>query len=915
MAQLMQQQHHTTPQPPAQQQSLAPRDPELIMDALSGSISEFRYDAESGATFQAWYSRFEDLFVQDASRLDDSAKIRLLTRKLGTAEHARYANFILPCLPRDLTFDETVSKLKKLFGTVESLSSKRYKCLQTAKERNEDLLPFACRVNRACNDFQFASMTEDQFKCLMFVCGLREEVDNDVRTRLLARIEDRPDLTLEQLSAEGQRLTGLKVVSTMFATGKEEKVLALQSENKQRSAQKNERTNQRHPDRSSPASKPPRPCWLCGDSHWVRECTYGSHKCQDCGRFGHREGHCSSSGRKKKFIRSHKRTSTATRVVVVNVRNIHKRKFVNIQIGNKSASLQLDTGSDITIVGRKTWKQLGMPPLTTAKVHAKTASGTRLQLDGEFEAKVTINGVTKSATIRVVPSNLQLLGADFVDIFSLGTLPMDQFCNRVECESAKWESRFPTVFNGTGLCTKASIKLQVKENVRPTFCPKRPVAYAMQTTVEKELDRLEALNVITPVDYSDWAAPIVVVRKGNGSIRICGDYSTGLNSALQSYEYPLPLPDDIFAKLAQCKFFSKIDLSDAFLQVEIDAKYRPLLTINTHRGLYHYNRLPPGIKIAPAAFQQLIDTMLAGLRGTSGYMDDVIVGGKTESEHDENLLNLFHRIRDYGFTIRAEKCAFKTHQIEYLGFIVDCRGLRPNPAKIEAILKLPAPTNVSEVRSFLGAVNYYGRFVPKMRDLRYPLDVLLKNETSFIWTRECERAFKHFKEILSSDLLLTHYDPNAEIVVSADASAVGLGATISHKFADGSLKVVQHASRALTKAENNYSQIDREGLAIIFAVKKFHKMLYGRHFRLQTDHRPLLRIFGSKKGIPVYTANRLQRFALSLQLYDFSIEYVPSTKFGNADLLSRLISEHAKPDPEYIVASTELEKDRRCERY
>ncbi|XP_052896596.1 uncharacterized protein K02A2.6-like [Anopheles moucheti] len=520
-----------------------------------------------------------------------------------------------------------------------------------------------------------------------------------------------------------------------------------------------------------------------------------------------------------------------------------------------------------------------------------------------------MNGTTKFVTIRVFPSDLELLGADLVHNFSLGTIPMDAFCNRIEGESAKWESRFPAVFNGTGLCTKAKIHLQVKENVRPTFCPKRPVAYAMQATVEKELNRLESLNVITPVDYSEWAAPIVVVRKGNGSIRICGDYSTGLNSALQSYEYPLPLPDDIFAKLAQCRFFSKIDLSDAFLQVEIDAKYRPLLTINTHRGLYHYNRLPPGVKIAPAAFQQLIDAMLAGLKGTSGYMDDVIVGGKTEREHDENLLNLFRRIQEYGFTIRAEKCALKMQQIEYLGFIVDRRGLRPNPAKIDAILKLPAPTNVSEVRSYLGAVNYYGKFVPKMRDLRYPLDVLLQNESKFIWTRECERAFTQFKDILSSDLLLTHYNPNAEIVVSADASSVGLGATISHKFADGSVKVVQHASRALTKAEEKYSQIDREGLAIIFAVKKFHKMLYGRHFRLQTDHRPLLRIFGSKKGIPVYTANRLQRFALSLQLYDFSIEYIPSAKFGNADLLSRLISEHAKPDPEYVIASTELEDD------
>ncbi|XP_055615053.1 uncharacterized protein K02A2.6-like [Toxorhynchites rutilus septentrionalis] len=409
----------------------------------------------------------------------------------------------------------------------------------------------------------------------------------------------------------------------------------------------------------------------------------------------------------------------------------------------------------------------------------------------------------------------------------------------------------------------------------------------MYDTVDRELDRLEKFNIITPVDYSEWAAPIVVVRKSNGSIRICGDYSTGLNAALQPQQYPLPLPDDIFAKLAKCKIFSQIDLSDAFLQVEVDEQYRSLLTINTHRGLYLYNRLPPGLKIAPGAFQQLIDTILAGLKDTSGYLDDVIVGGETEKEHDLNLRGVLKRIQDFGFTIRVDKYQ----------------------AKIEAITKLPPPADVYGVRSFLGAINYYGKIVPNMRMLCYPLDNLLKVETKFSWSPECQKAFDRFKQILSSDLLLTHYNPKREIIVSADASSIGLGTTISHRFPDGTIKVVQHASRALTKAEQGYSQPDREGLAIIFAVTKFHKMLFGRHFRLQTVHRPLLRIFGSKKGIPVYTANRLQRFALNLLLYDFEIEYVSTEKFGNADLLSRLIDQHIKPEEDYVIVSLNLEED------
>ncbi|XP_061509571.1 uncharacterized protein K02A2.6-like [Anopheles gambiae] len=477
-------------------------------------------------------------------------------------------------------------------------------------------------------------MTEDQLKSLVFVCGLREDEDAESRTRFLSRIEEKCDITLEQLSAECQRVANLKKDSAMIADCGE-RVLAVKSNHQRRypyqprnqyegtshshfQSSTNGRRTQQGWENNEKAKydKPKNPCWLCGELHWMRE----------------------------------------------------------------------------------------------------------------------------------------LL-----------------------------ERKFPAVFNGTGLCTKTCVQLQLKEGVHPVFCPKRPVAYAVQDMVDKELDRLAERGIISPVDYSEWAAPVVVVRKANGNVRLCGDYSTGLNSALRPHEYPLPLPEDIFAKLAHSKLFSKIDLSDAFLQVEVDPRHRPLLTVNTHRGLYTYNRLPPGIKVAPAVFQQLADTMLAGISGVSCYMDDIVIGGSSEQEHDANLSEVLRRIEEYGFTIRAEKCAFKVKQIHYLGYIIDTNGMRPDPAKIEAITRLPEPTDLTGVRSFLGAINYYGKFVPNMRELRYPLDSLLKADTPFRWTKECRQSFNNFKTLLSSNLLLTHYDPKQNIIVSADASSVGLGATIRHE--------------------------------------------------------------------------------------------------------------------------------------
>ncbi|XP_058816916.1 uncharacterized protein K02A2.6-like [Topomyia yanbarensis] len=893
-----------------------PPNPEQILDSLASNIKEFRYEIENNATFAVWYSRYDDLFEKDAARLDDEAKVRLLMRKLGLAEHERYVSFILPKFLKHFSFAQTVDKLKSLFGAKESVISRRYRCLQIAKNPTEDHVAFACRVNKACVEFELGKLTEEQFKCLVYVYSLKSENDVEIRTRLLTKIEDNNDVTLEQLSEECQRLYNLKHDSAMIESAAPyNQVQAIQKFGGKRLGERDRES----PQLSSSATgrKPSYPCWLCGALHFVRDCSYDNHKCSDCGQVGHREGYCDSAKSRKPGSRRKKRDVSA-KVVVVDVCSVEqRRRFVSVGLSGTDIRLQLDTASDITVISRESWQKLGSPALLPATVKAKTASGNILPLDGEFECDVTIGESTRRDLIRVTEKQLHLLGSDLVESFNLWSVPMDTFCCHVSgspAAPAALQSIFPNVFTDQlGLCSKTKVKLELKKSVRPVFCPKRLVAYAMYDAVDQELDRLENLNIITPVEYSEWAAPIVVVRKANGSIRICGDYYTGLNAALQPNQYPLPLPDDIFAKLTNCKVFSQIDLSDAFLQVEVDEQYRKLLTINTHRGLYSYNRLPPGVKIAPSAFQQLIDTMLAGLQFTCGYLDDVIVGGKTEEDHDRNLRAVLKRIQDFGFTIRVDKCTFRKQQVQYVGHIVDSRGLRPDPAKIEVISKLPPPTDVSGVRSFLGAINYYGKFVPNMRMLRYPLDNLLKDDAKFQWTDECQRAFEHFKQILSSDLLLTHYDLKREIIVSADASAVGLGATISHKFPDGTIKVVQHASRALTKAEQGYSQPDREGLAIVFAVTKFHKMLFGRHFRLKTNHQPLLRIFGSKKGIPVYTANRLQRFALNLLLYDFDIEYVPTHKFGDADLLSRLINQHVKPDEDYIIASINLEEDLRQE--
>ena len=186
--------------------------------------------------------------------------------------------------------------------------------------------------------------------------------------------------------------------------------------------------------------------------------------------------------------------------------------------------------------------------------------------------------------------------------------------------------------------------------------------------------------------------------------------------------------------------------------------------------------------------------------------------------------------------------------IQYLGIIIGCNGRRPDLDKVRAIRDMPRPTNVSTLQSFLGMINYYNQFIPDMHKLRTPFNHLLSKIVRWHWSAECEESFTKVRDILMSGLSLTHYDPKQDIIVAAEASEYGIGAVLSHRFPDSSTKAVSHMSRSLTPTEKKYSQIEKEGLALVFAVRKFHKMIHGRKFLLQTDHKPLVATFGAKKG-------------------------------------------------------------------
>uniref|UniRef100_A0A3P9B0X6 Activating signal cointegrator 1 complex subunit 3 n=1 Tax=Maylandia zebra TaxID=106582 RepID=A0A3P9B0X6_9CICH len=320
-----------------------------------------------------------------------------------------------------------------------------------------------------------------------------------------------------------------------------------------------------------------------------------------------------------------------------------------------------------------------------------------------------------------------------------------------------------------------------------------------------------------------------------------------------------------------------------------------MLTINTHKGLFRFCRLPFGITSAPALFQRAIDQILSGLPGVQCYLDDILCTGADDEEHLRNLDATLQRLKEYGLRVRKEKCDFFQSSVEYLGHVIDANGLHTAPSKITAIVDAPPPRNVSQLKSFLGLLNYYGRFIPNLASLLKPLHNLLRKEEAWEWTASGQDAFQKAKDSLTASEVLTHFNPKFPIQLACDASPYGVGAVISHILPNGEERPIAFASRTLNTAESNYAQLEREALSIVFGVRKFHQYLYGRKFTLFTDHRPLTTILGPYTGIPSLAASRLQRWALILSGHSYDIKYRKSESHCNADGLSRLPLPVKKP--------------------
>ena len=621
------------------------------------------------------------------------------------------------------------------------------------------------------------------------------------------------------------------------------------------------------------AAKPvtTRYCYRCGgNTHMTHNCFYKDQICHHCGKQGHILRVCRSKqqGKPKQAAKTPEVHAVEVDVDVdvnvdayddvlatLEVHNVSKQNndiiWVDLNVDGKPLKMELDTGSAVSIISFDLYQQkFNDNPLHETGLLLKTYTGENITPVGVLRVNVDYHNQRELLDLYVVKSKgpvlmgrdwLRKIRLDWCSIKSLqaptATLsPKERLDTMLDKYSDLFEDKL-------GTFTSAKAKLTLKEDSQPRFLKARQMPYALKPKVEEELRRLQNEGILTKVEWSEWATPIVPVPKKDGSVRLCGDYKVTVNPELQAEQYPLPRIEDIFANLAGGQKFSKIDLRQAYHQLEMEEDSKKYLTINTHMGLFQYNRLVFGITSAPAIWQRTIDQVLEGTSGTSCILDDMIITGKNDEEHLANLEEVLRRLQVHGLRANKAKCEFFKEKITFCGHDIDRHGLHKSPEKVEAVLKAPRPRNAAEVRSFLGLVNYYNRFFPNLSTVVHPLNQLLESNHQWKWTEQCETAFHNVKEMITSEQVLTHYDPRLPLRLACDASPVGIGAVLSHVMNDGTERPIAFASRTLTKTEQGYAQIDKEALAIVWGVKKFHVYLFGRSFTLYTDHLPLTSIF------------------------------------------------------------------------
>ncbi|KAM7309689.1 retrovirus-related Pol polyprotein from transposon 17.6 [Ixodes scapularis] len=750
-----------------------------------------------------------------------------------------------------LSYADVVGYLEEHYDPQANEIAASYSFFVRKQEEGEKVQDFVAELRRLAKQCKFGD-TLDRMLRDRIVCGIRDDEARRVllTRKKLSREEAEEFVIASEMADNNVRAMGTapqdSAGGTHFVQGR--------------------RGNRRPPRQETSGANRRAWCWRCDANHSEDDCRHRKTICHRCGTKGHLARVC-------KYSRPSQPGAYA--LADINTEEESGEEMLHALVSHSTANkdttppierdllwedrklrMILDTGSPVSVIPESAFKRhrKRWPALETTPLRLSCFLGP-LPVVGKITMSVQYGQTQVRSSLIVVncPGPL-LCGRNTLRAFYDAGAPLLETgapfgVNMVQAgaEGQDLLEEFADIFEEKlGCCQGPPVKLYRKEDARPRFCKARPVPYALRDKVSAEINRLEKDGVLSPVSVSEWATPVVPVAKKNGEIRLCGDFK-------------LTLP--------------------------LDEEARKMTVLSTHQGLYCYNRLAFGIASAPALFQRRIESLLQGLPRVQVYLDDIVIA---EKKHDTSTLRqVLQRLRENGLKLNRAKCRIREKQVSFLGHRIDAQGLHPERTNLEAVTEAPRPTSVSQLKSFLGFVTYYAKFLPNLSTTLAPLYRLLAKGAQWQWDGDQERAFRKTKQAMAEAKFLVHYNPRQQLRLECDASPGGLGAVLSHRM-HGKDYPIAFRSRTLTKAERNYSQLEKEALALVFGVTKFRDYLFGNRFTLVTDHKPLTALFHPERAIPQMAAARVQRWALLLAAYQYDLEYRKGNQNGNADALSRL---------------------------
>lgn len=672
-------------------------------------------------------------------------------------------------------------------------------------------------------------------------------------------------------------------------------------------------------------------CSRCGKTHNRGQCPAFNEQCYECGGFGHYGRMCRKKSNPNKTVHSVETDSVPQESTSHDVSSYYAHNYSHdshydqsfvlhthvegqgkcnmwchtIQVNSQDKiHFKIDTQGEVSVIPVNVYDAMRhKPELMKSSTVINGFGGAIVKPIGRVELPVK-GKIDHVLCVEVVDGNVPCILSNN-DSVILGLVKrVHSFEANVPESTRLIFDEFVHITEGVG-CIPGHYSLKFDPSIPPVINPPRPISANLRDAVLSELNRMEANGIIAQVPVgtpTPWCSSLHVVLKKNNQVRITID-PRDLNKALLREHHPIATIDDVITRTHGAKYFSVLDARQGYFQIQLDEPSALITAFNTPFGRYHYKRLPMGITSAPEIYQRAMSDIFAGIQHVEIIMDDILIFGSTLDEHNKALRTVLQRCHEKNLKLNPDKVKLAQREVQYVGHKLTADGVKVADDKIQAVTEMPRPTDTAHVHTLLGMANYSTKFIPNLAAVTEPLRQIIKESKKhgfqFTWEKVHEDAFQELKRLLTTAPVLRYFNPKEPVVISCDASQLGVGMVLMQGD-----QPVSYASKALTSAEYAYSQIEKELMAIVIACKKFHTYIYGHsNVTVITDHLPLVRIL--EKPLHMVPL-RLQKMRMRLQQYTFKLVHQPGKCIPVPDNLSRRPLPYDGPDEEFDVMLMEV---------